>query len=68
MNIREAIKSDTGLILSFIRKKAVFDGVPHWVEATEDRLAAELFSARSPRHLFCLQKLTESPSVLRFIF
>ena len=47
MNIREATESDTGLILNFIRKKAVFDGVPDWVEATEDKLAAELFGAQA---------------------
>lgn len=35
--------TDVGLILRFIRKKADFDGVPHWVEATEEQLRTELF-------------------------
>jgi GNAT superfamily N-acetyltransferase len=43
VNVREAIPADVSLILSFIRKKAEFDKVPHWVEATEDRLLSELF-------------------------
>lgn len=43
VTIREATAQDTSLILQFIRKKAAFDGVPHWVEATEERLSAELF-------------------------
>ena len=44
--IREATKLDSALILSFIRKKAAFDGVPSWVEATEEKLTAELFGSR----------------------
>ena len=43
VTIREATAQDISLILQFIRKKAAFDGVPHWVEATEERLSAELF-------------------------
>jgi GNAT superfamily N-acetyltransferase len=43
INVREALPVDVPLILSFIRKKAAFDKVPHWVEATEDRLFSELF-------------------------
>ncbi|HEV2694653.1 MAG TPA: GNAT family N-acetyltransferase [Verrucomicrobiae bacterium] len=43
LKIREATVDDVRLILGFIRKKAAFDGVPHKVEATEARLAAELF-------------------------
>lgn len=46
IKIREATRQDTALILGFIRKKAEFDGVPHWVEATEDKLTAELFGPR----------------------
>ncbi|MDB6123583.1 MAG: sortase-like acyltransferase [Pedosphaera sp.] len=45
IKIREASSSDVPLILNFIRKKATFDGVPHWVEATEDKLRNELFGA-----------------------
>lgn len=45
VTIREATQQDTSLILQFIRKKAAFDGVPHWVEATEERLSAELFGS-----------------------
>ena len=43
IKIREAVRQDAALILRFIRKKSEFDGVPHWVEATEEKLAAELF-------------------------
>jgi GNAT superfamily N-acetyltransferase len=43
ITIREAVPQDVGLILGFIRKKAAFDGVPHWVEATEEKLQSELF-------------------------
>ena len=46
ITIREATKQDASLILDFIRKKADFDGVPHWVKATEENLATELFGAR----------------------
>ena len=46
VTIREATKQDAALILSFIRKKAVFDGVPDWVEATEAKLASELFGTK----------------------
>lgn len=46
VRIREATKQDASLILSFIRKKAVFDGVPDWVEATEEKLADELFGPK----------------------
>jgi GNAT superfamily N-acetyltransferase len=46
ITIREASKSDAPLILDFIRKKAAFDGVPEWVEATVDTLSSELFGAR----------------------
>ena len=41
--IREAKPKDVGIILGFIRKKAAFDGVPDWVEATEEKLHSELF-------------------------
>ncbi|MBA3832200.1 MAG: GNAT family N-acetyltransferase [Chthoniobacterales bacterium] len=44
ITIREAVPQDVALILGFIRKKAAFDGVPHWVEATEEKLQSELFS------------------------
>ena len=44
--VREANKQDVSLILGFIRKKAVFDGVPNWVEATEEKLADELFGPK----------------------
>lgn len=43
ITIREAVPQDVGLILSFIRKKAAFDEVPDWVEATEEKLQSELF-------------------------
>jgi len=43
ITIREAVPEDVGLILGFIRKKAAFDGVPHWVEATKEKLLNELF-------------------------
>jgi GNAT superfamily N-acetyltransferase len=43
ITIREATPQDVGIILGFIRKKAAFDGVPHWVEATEEVLHRELF-------------------------
>jgi len=46
IKVREAAEQDAGLILSFIRKKAVFDGVPDWVEATEEKLASELFGPK----------------------
>jgi GNAT superfamily N-acetyltransferase len=46
ITIREANRQDTPLILGFIRKKAAFDGVPDWVEATEEKLASELFGPR----------------------
>jgi GNAT superfamily N-acetyltransferase len=46
ITIREATRQDASLILGFIRKKAVFDGVLHWVEATEEKLALELFGPR----------------------
>jgi GNAT superfamily N-acetyltransferase len=44
--IREATPADVEVILGFIRKKAAFDGVPDWVEATEEMLASELFGPR----------------------
>jgi len=43
LTIRDATPQDVGLILGFIRKKAAFDGVPDWVEATEEKLHRELF-------------------------
>jgi len=43
ITIREAVPQDVGLILSFIRKKAAFDEMPHSVEATEKKLQSELF-------------------------
>jgi GNAT superfamily N-acetyltransferase len=43
ITIRETSKKDAPLILDFIRKKALFDGVPQSVEATEERLKRELF-------------------------
>ncbi len=46
VNVREARREDVPLMLGFIRKKAEFDCVPDWVEATEERLAAELFGAK----------------------
>jgi GNAT superfamily N-acetyltransferase len=46
IKIREATKEDAALVFDFIRKKATFDGVLHRVEATEEKLAAELFGAR----------------------
>jgi GNAT superfamily N-acetyltransferase len=46
VNVREARREDVALILSFIRKKAAFDGVPDWVEATEEKLASELFGSK----------------------
>src|SRR5947199_8671772 len=46
IKIREATSADVSLILGFIRKKAEFDKVPHWVEATEETLQRELFGAR----------------------
>src|SRR5713101_8205727 len=44
--VREAQPGDLAIILAFIRKKEVFDGVPEWVEATEETLRIHLFSAR----------------------
>jgi GNAT superfamily N-acetyltransferase len=46
VTIREALRQDAELILEFIRKKAGFDGVPDWVEATEEKLASELFGLK----------------------
>ena len=46
ITIREATKLDVPLILGFIQKKAAFDGVLHRVEATEEKLAGELFGPR----------------------
>jgi GNAT superfamily N-acetyltransferase len=46
ITIREAVKQDAAQILDFIRKKATFDGVPHWVEATVEKLENELFGPR----------------------
>lgn len=43
ITIREGTRQDVALILSFIRKKAAFDGVPDWVQATEEKLECELF-------------------------
>ena len=44
--VRETNRLDVPLILGFIRKKATFDGVLDRVEATEERLAEELFGPR----------------------
>ena len=46
IKIREATKQDASLIFDFIRKKATFDGVLHRVEATEEKLADELFGSQ----------------------
>jgi GNAT superfamily N-acetyltransferase len=46
VKIREATAEDTPVILDFIRKKAAFDGVPQWVEATPDKLSQALFGPR----------------------
>lgn len=46
VNVRETRREDVALILDFIRKKAAFDGVPDWVEATEAKLASELFGPK----------------------
>ena len=46
ITIRDALPEDMSLLLTFIRKKAAFDGVPDWVEATEHLLREQLFSER----------------------
>jgi GNAT superfamily N-acetyltransferase len=43
LRIRQATADDVPLILSFVRKKAAFDQVPHLVEASEEMLRNELF-------------------------
>lgn len=35
----------------FLRKKATFDGVPDWVEATEETLRTHLFNDRPSAHV-----------------
>ncbi len=42
-NIRNATEQDVPLILSFLHKKAIFDGCPHAVTATPERIARALF-------------------------
>lgn len=46
ITIREAVRQDVPVVLEFIRKKAAFDGVPDWVEATVETLENELFGPR----------------------
>jgi GNAT superfamily N-acetyltransferase len=46
LTIRQATADDVPLILSFVRKKAAFDQVPHLVEASEEMLRKELFGYR----------------------
>jgi GNAT superfamily N-acetyltransferase len=49
--VRDALSSEVSLILRFIRRKATFDGVPDWVEATEQSLTAQLFGDRPAAHV-----------------
>ncbi|WP_293145229.1 MULTISPECIES: GNAT family N-acetyltransferase [unclassified Microcoleus] len=43
IKIREAEFADLGLILTFLAQKSEFDGVPHLLEATADKLKQTLF-------------------------
>lgn len=43
IKIREAELADLELILAFIAQKSEFDGVPHLLEATADKLQQTLF-------------------------
>ena len=51
ITVRDARSTEVSLILGFIRRKATFDGVPDWVEATEESLRAQLFGDRPAAHV-----------------
>ncbi|MEG4234536.1 GNAT family N-acetyltransferase [Microcoleus sp. Pol11C3] len=48
IKIREAELADLELILAFISEKSEFDGVPHLLEATADKLKQTLLFVESP--------------------
>jgi GNAT superfamily N-acetyltransferase len=43
--VRPAVEADLAVILSLINEKAAFDGCPHAVEVTEERLHKALFAS-----------------------
>jgi GNAT superfamily N-acetyltransferase len=49
--VRSATPADVAVILGFIKRKAAFDGVPDWVEATEDALREALFGSHPTTHV-----------------
>lgn len=60
MHIRPAIAKDIPDLLTLIPQKADFDGCPHAVEATAEKLEATLFSQSPLAHVLLVENPTGS--------